>query len=265
LKEVKKSRIPVIGIPLYSGTFSDAVDHVLETCVESKCKNNFCISATGAHGMVIGKNDFDFRKVLKSFYLNLPDGMPGVWVGRLKGCKRMERCYGPDFFKAVISSSANRGINHFFCGGKQGVADELKNVCEKSMGNGNIKGTFSPPFSAMSDQELSELGKKINDCNTNILWIGLSTPKQELFAQRIAQFVNVNFIITVGAAFDFYTGNVRQAPKWVQRNGIEWFFRLLCEPKRLWRRYSTIVPLFIWYNFAEIAIGKFFAKQAIDA
>jgi N-acetylglucosaminyldiphosphoundecaprenol N-acetyl-beta-D-mannosaminyltransferase len=263
LSEFEKTDIPVIGIPLYSGQFSNAVDHAIKICVESGFGNNLRISTTGAHGMVISRKDMKFRNVLKSCYLNLPDGMPGVWVGRIKGAKMMERCYGPDFFKAVLSASAGHEVNHFFCGGKQGVADELKSVCEKTMGNHNIKGTFSPPFLPMSDRELSQLGKRINECNTDILWIGLSTPKQELFAERIAGFVNVGFIVTVGAAFDFYTGHVKQAPKWVQKNGIEWLFRLLCEPKRLWRRYGTIVPLFVWYNLQELLTGKFYSNSNI--
>jgi N-acetylglucosaminyldiphosphoundecaprenol N-acetyl-beta-D-mannosaminyltransferase len=258
---VEKNKISVIGIPLYSGAFADAVNHVIETCscTGNILLKNLCISATGAHGMVTSKQDQKFRNTLESFYLNLPDGMPGVWVGRLKGKKIMERCYGPDFFNAVISASAMQPISHFFCGGKEGIADELKDVCEKKMNNHHIVGTFSPPFSPMSDQELRVLCEKINACKTDVLWIGLSTPKQELFAARISKFVNVRFIITVGAAFDFYTGHVKQAPKWVQKSGLEWFFRLMCEPKRLWRRYGTIVPLFIWYNLIELFQGKFFA------
>jgi len=110
----------------------------------------------------------------------------------------------------------------------------------------------------MTDAELKELAEKINTVNTNIVWIGLITPKQEIFAYCLSKSTNVNFICTVGAAFDFHKGKVKQAPRWVQRIGMEWFFRLIMEPKRLWKRYFEIVPLFIWYNLIELIKGEFF-------
>ncbi len=170
----------------------------------------------------------------------------------------MERCYGPDVFKEVIINTAQYSIKHYFCGGKDGVAEELKRVCEKKYNNFNIVGTYSPPFREMTDEELKALAADINNKDTNIVWIGLSTPKQEIFAKRLSEYTNVHFIITVGAAFDFHTGKVKQAPKWIQKAGLEWFFRLMMEPKRLWKRYFEIVPLFIWYNLLEFIKGDFF-------
>lgn len=246
-----EQRVFILGIPVYAGPLQAAVDHVISACIERNENHNLRISATGAHGLVTARKDAAFRNVLQSCYLNLPDGMPGVWVGKLKGKKSMERCYGPDFFKAVIEKSGSHPINHFFCGGKPGIADELKTVCEHSMENKHITGTFSPPFGPMTDNELAELGKTITAAQTHILWIGLSTPKQELFATRIARFVNVRFIITIGAAFDFFTGKVIQAPRIIQRSGLEWFFRLCIEPRRLFKRYFTVVPLFIFYNVLD--------------
>src|SRR5690606_709595 len=146
---------------------------------------------------------------------------------------KMERCYGPDFFRETMVATNQKEIKHFFCGGKDGIAEELKKVCETKFANFNVVGTFSPPFREMKDDELKELAAKINALNTNIVWIGLSTPKQEIFAYSLSKFTNVNFICTVGAAFDFHTGKVKQAPSWVQKMGLEWFFRLLMEPKRL--------------------------------
>ena len=98
----------------------------------------------------------------------------------------------------------------------------------------------------------------INETGANIVWIGLSTPKQELFASRLSEYAKVDYICCVGAAFDFHIGNVRQAKGWIQKIGMEWFFRLLMEPKRLWKRYFEIVPLFIYYNFAELINGILF-------
>jgi N-acetylglucosaminyldiphosphoundecaprenol N-acetyl-beta-D-mannosaminyltransferase len=187
--------------------------------------------------------------------------MPGVWVGKLKGAKKMERCYGPDFFKEVIIASKFRRMNHFFCGGKEGVAKELKRICEEKFENHNIVGIYSPPFRELTDDEMKVLAEDINSKNSDIVWIALSTPKQEIFAYRLSKFTNVHFICTIGAAFDFYTGKIKQAPGWLQLVGLEWLFRLIIEPRRLWKRYFEIVPLFIWYNFLELVKGKFFGKS----
>ena len=242
--------VKVLNINLYDCNINSAVNSIIKEC--SMLKSNHCVSATGAHGVITAYNDSEFKNILNSFYINLPDGMPGVWVGRLKGAKNMDRCYGPDFFMEVMTKSSKKNIKHFFCGGKEGVAEQLKIECARKFRNNNVVGTFSPPFREMSDEELNILAQTINNLDVDIVWIGLSTPKQEIFAYRLSKYTNVKFICTVGAAFDFHTGNVPQAPKFIQKIGMEWFFRLLMEPKRLYKRYFEIVPKFIYYNLIEL-------------
>ncbi len=251
MKEVET--IKILGIPIYSKNLVIAKEVILN----SLSRDNLLISATGAHGLVFSKRNLDFKRILESFYLNLPDGMPGVWIGRLKGAKKMGRCYGPDFFMKTMKASSDSDITHYLCGGKDGVADKLKKVCEDDFGAA-IVGTMSPPFLSIEDYDYQEIASKINASNANMVWIGLSTPKQEQFAYHLSKYTDVNFICCVGAAFDFHIGNVKQAPFWIQKIGMEWFFRLLMEPKRLWKRYFEIVPLFIYYNFAELLKGRFF-------
>jgi len=246
--------VKVLDIPMFEYDIPKAVALTEEICLNNSPKEGRCISATGASGTVYARQNDEFKKILQSFFLNLPDGVPSVWVGKAKGAREMKRCYGPDFFKDLMISSASKPIRHFLCGGQPGVAEQLKAACEISFGNGNIKGTYTPPFRPMSDKELQELGKTINQLDIDILWIGISTPKQEFLASRLRRYAKVHFIVTVGAAFDFHTGRVKQAPKWVQRNGLEWLFRLIQEPARLYKRYFTIVPLFIWYNLEEFVI-----------
>lgn len=246
----------VLSIKLYNKSFNSVVNRIISESTNEK--GNRCISATSAHGIIIAQKNKEFRNVLDKFYLNLPDGMPSVWIGKLKGSTEMERCYGPDIFKSVMIQSSNHPINHYLCGGKKGVADKLSEVCKNKFGNKNIVGSYSPPFRKMNDEEIKQLTEDINNKGTNIIWIGLSTPKQEKFAYRLAQLTNVNFLITVGAAFDFHTGKLKQAPKFIQKLGLEWLFRVSAEPKRLWMRYFEVVPKFIFYNFAELFSGKFF-------
>ena len=252
--------IDVLKIKLHDSNLADAVQTIDSKCGRS-ARLNLCVSATGAHGIITARKDKNFRDILNSFYMNLPDGMSSVWIGRIKGAKKMDRCCGPDFFTETIIATKDKDIKHFFCGGKNGVAEELKRVCEEKYGNRNIVGAYSPPFRELTDDEMKELGDEINSLNTNIVWIGLSTPKQEVFAYRLAKHTNVNFICTVGAAFDFHTGKAKRAPKWIQRIGMEWFFRLLTGPKRLWKRYFEVVPLFIWYNLVELIKGEFFTNN----
>jgi N-acetylglucosaminyldiphosphoundecaprenol N-acetyl-beta-D-mannosaminyltransferase len=243
--------VEVLDIPFFDLGLKEAVNHVITICNTQSGRSNRCISATGAHGLVLAKKYPDFAQLLKDFYINLPDGRPTSIIGRLKGAKQMEQCTGPDFFKNVIAASAPHGIKHFFCGGKEGVCEELKLNCQKKYGNNNIAGTFSPPFRLMTDDEMKVLGDEIDSKRIDLVWIGLSTPKQEYFAKRLSQYINVHFIVTVGAAFDFHSDRIRKAPIFITKISMEWFFRLCLEPKRLWKRYLEVVPKFIYYNIKE--------------
>lgn len=248
-------RIEVLGVPLYSRDIPSAVNHILESLTDGTITTPRCISETGAHGIVHARENPEFKALLNSFYINLPDGMPGVWVGRLKGARYMKRCYGPNFFAAVLKATANKSIRHYFCGGKDGVAESLREAVFTKFGNANVVGTHSPPFRDLTDSEYEELGHDIDNSGADMVWIGISTPKQERFAYHLAQHVSAKYIITVGAAFDFHTGSLRQAPKWMQQSGLEWSYRLMVEPRRLYRRYLHIVPVFMLYSLRELTLS----------
>ena len=243
--------VNILTIPFFDKDIHTALSMVLNELTSNSVGQNRCISASGAHGLIEANKNPSFKRTLQQFWLNLPDGMPTVWVGRLKGAKVMQRCYGPDFFMEMMKASSALDINHFFCGGKEGIAENLRLNCAKRFGNSHVVGTFCPPFREMSDAEMHELGKTISASAADIVWIGMSCPKQEQFAYRLAKYTNTHFIVAVGAAFDFHTDQVKQAPKWMQKSGLEWFFRLLMEPKRLFMRYFEIVPQFIWLNIKE--------------
>ena len=164
----------------------------------------------------------------------------------------MQRCYGPDFFAEVMQLTREYPIKHFLCGGAEGVAARLKENCATRFSNQNIVGTYCPPFRDMDQGELQALAQQINDLEADVIWLGLSTPRQEQTALRLSVQVNARFLVTVGAAFDFHTDRIRQAPAFVQKIGMEWLFRLCMEPGRLWRRYFEIVPKFIYFNFLEL-------------
>lgn len=238
----------VLGIELFDGNIKKFVDLVLQ---QTKSENK-TVSATGAHGIIESRNDKEFYHILKDFDLNLPDGKPGVWVARAKGAKNIERCFGPYVFRDLMIASAESNIKHFLVGGREGVAEQLKTACEKKFNNYNIVGTHCPPFRDIEEQEFKKLGKEINDSGADIVWIGISTPKQEKYAYRLSSYTNVKYLITVGAAFDYHTDSITPAPSWMQEAGLEWAFRLYLEPKRLWRRYLNIIPKFLIFGIMDI-------------
>lgn len=235
----------IIGIDIFVGNNKLFSQFLIESISDqSSNANNRKISATSAHGIVEANNNPEFKHTLQSFYLNLPDGVPLVWAGRMDGYNNMERCSGVDMFEEVMLSTSAKPIQHFFCGGKPGIADELKEAVRIKFNNKQIVGTFSPPFTKMTPDEFSVLGKMINNSGANVVWIGLSTPKQEVFAAELSKYCSVNYIITVGAVFDYFTGHLDRGPKFMQQNGLEWLYRLYKEPKRLWKRYAQIIPAF---------------------
>ena len=237
----------VLGIPIYDGNIDSFIDKVLTGEIK-----NVRVSATGAHGIIETRTDTEFYKILNEFEFNLPDGKPGVWVARIKGAKQIERCFGPYVFRDLMIASANKSLKHFFSGGREGVAEQLKKACEEKFGNYNIVGTHCPPFREIEEHEFQELGEQIKNSGADIVWIGISTPKQEKYAYRLSKYTEVKCLITVGAAFDYHTDSIVPAPPWIQEAGLEWAFRLYMEPKRLWRRYLNIVPKFLIFGIMDI-------------
>ncbi len=219
------------------------------------------ITLTGAHGIIESQFCAAIKDAHRGAFLSLPDGMPLVWIGRRRGFSEMDRCYGPDVMLALLDRSVTKGYTHFFYGGAPGVAQQLRKNMEEKFAGLRIVGTFTPPFRPLTGDEERELMDVVRASQPDIIWVGLSTPKQELFMARYLSRLETKLMIGVGAAFDFYTGRVRQAPVWIQRSGLEWLYRLLREPKRLWRRYIKIVPLFI-FLYALQAMG--FKKYAVD-
>lgn len=211
--------------------------------IRSETKGYVCV--TGVHGIIEAQKDEKFRRILNNSFLTTPDGMPLVWLGKLSGFEEIDRVYGPDLMLEMCAVSELNEYKHFFYGGAEGVVDELKDKLVQRFPALNIVGTYSPPFRPLNDQEEKELVQLIEETKPDIIWIGLSTPKQEKFMAEYLSKLNAKVMIGVGAAFDFHSHRVKQAPKWLQRSGFEWAFRLCQEPRRLWRRYLFNNSLFV--------------------
>jgi N-acetylglucosaminyldiphosphoundecaprenol N-acetyl-beta-D-mannosaminyltransferase len=248
-ENVPIKRVNVLGVGL-SAINLDSALAAISDAIQKKTKGYICV--TGVHGVMEAQGDESFRGILNRAFLNTPDGMPMVWVGRLRGFREMRRVYGPDLMNLVCDWSRKNSVTHFFYGGAEGVAQELKRKLEQKFPGLKIVGAYTPPFRPLNATEESDLIRQIAALKPDIIWVGLSTPKQEKFMAQYWQKLDGTLMFGVGAAFDFHAGRVRQAPRWMQRCGLEWFFRLCCEPKRLWRRYFKNNPVFAWKIFWQL-------------
>jgi N-acetylglucosaminyldiphosphoundecaprenol N-acetyl-beta-D-mannosaminyltransferase len=209
------------------------------------------VCVTGVHGVMESQRDPELRRIHNAAGLVTPDGMPLVWLSRLAGHRQVERVYGPDLMLACCRRSEVAGYRNFFYGGAGGVPERLIARLLEKFPDLRITGTYSPPFRKLTPLEDDEVVRVINLAAPDILWVGLSTPKQERWMSDHLGRLKAPVMIGVGAAFDFHAGLKRQAPPWVQQSGLEWLFRLLTEPRRLWRRYLYNNPVFLWKVFLQ--------------
>ena len=228
----------------------DAVRRIL-AAVDAGDRGYICV--TGMHGIMEARDDWKLQKILNDAFLCTPDGMPTVWLGKARGHHRMDRVYGPDLMLAVQEATRTLPVRHFFYGGAEGVAEDLRGKMEKRFPGLRISGTYCPPFRSLTEAEREELRTRVVEAEADVFWVGLSTPKQERFMAEFLPLLPAKVMLGVGAAFDFHTGRARQAPRWMQRAGLEWFFRLITEPRRLWKRYLIQVPRFA----ALVAMDRF--------
>jgi N-acetylglucosaminyldiphosphoundecaprenol N-acetyl-beta-D-mannosaminyltransferase len=247
---VTPPRVNVLGVGVHALNLRTSV-LALQNAIANRTKGYVCV--TGVHGVSEAQSDPAFRAILNQSLLTTPDGMPMVWVGRWSGCREMSRVYGPDLLLEVCKASQWMRWKHFFYGGGPCTADALAVVLKTKFPHLQIVGTHTPPFRPLTMTEMEELQAQVTAAQPDIFWVGLSTPKQEKFMASTIASLDVPVMIGIGAAFDLISGSVRQSPRWIQRSGFEWLYRLIQEPRRLWRRYLTNNPLFLWRIFLQLS------------
>ncbi len=235
-------RVNILGVGVSASNLKEAVATV-EGWISRNEPNYVCVREVS--GIIACQKDERLRQIHNEAGMVTPDGMPLVWISRWRGFKNVDRVYGPDLLLAVCARSQQAGYRHFFYGGAQGIADKLAAKLRERFPDLVVAGTFSPPFRPLTAEEDREVVRRIKDSGADIVWVGLSSPKQEFWMAEHRSLLNVPVLIGVGAAFDFCAGVKPQAPRWIQRSGMEWLFRLMTEPRRLWRRYLTSIPLFL--------------------
>lgn len=237
-------RCTVLGVGISALNLPQAVEEI-RRCIESQRRMYVCV--TGVHGVMESQRDPQLKAIHNAAGMVTPDGMPMVWLGQLAGFGQMGRVYGPELMLEVCRASVGRGFRHFLYGGGPGVAELLAQRLHARFPGIRIAGTWCPPFRAMSATEDQQAVEAINNSGADIVWVGLSTPKQERWMAQHRERLEAGVLIGVGAAFDFHAGLKRQAPRWIQHSGLEWAFRLASEPRRLWKRYAVNNPLFLFY------------------
>jgi len=239
-------RYNVLGVGVSALTLAQARDLVLG--VRGTRRNGY-VCVTTVHGIDEARRDPAFRRILNASWLTTPDGMPLVWLGP----RDVERVYGPDLMLAVCDAGRARGLTHYFYGGAPNVAEALReSLCRRFPGL-EVAGTYTPPYRPLEPGELAAFRADVARAQPDILWVGLGTPKQERFMAEHWATLDAGLLIGVGAAFDFHSGCVPQAPRWIQRSGFEWLFRLCMEPRRLGPRYLRTNPIFVLRALAQLS------------
>lgn len=211
------------------------------------------IACTCTHGIVDSQTNEKVRRILNDSLLTLPDGMPTVWVGRLKGVP-VRRVTAPDFLEAVMRDHRGRHLRHYFYGGAPATLERIVARAGTMVGADAVVGSFSPPMRPADAPEDEEVLERIAEARPHVIWVGLGWPKQEYWMARYqARFPAV--MVGVGAAFDWFAGVLPRAPKWLQLLGLEWAHRVASEPRRLWPRYREVVPKALGIMFREFIPG----------
>lgn len=210
------------------------------------------VCAVSVHGILEAIRNRAVAEALAQAAFKLPDGTPTVWVGRLQGCRTIDHVTGPTIMRKIFRLREFGSFTHFLYGGQPGVAEELARRLSQQHPCVKIVGTYTPPFRELTADEESELISRINQLRPDIVWVGISTPRQDLFMQKILPYIDVRLMFGVGAAFDFLTGRIRECPAWMKRAGLHWLHRLAQDPRRLWRRNLNNMA-FLWHLALQLS------------
>lgn len=242
----RRSGIPIVNVlGVHIGVLTP--DRLIQEVESMVAENQHgYISFAGVHGVMECQRDPSLMTVFNEAAIAAPDGMPMVWAARHAGVTGGSRCYGPDCMLMACRLAETKGWPIYLYGGKEGVASILATRLRSQFPNLHISGTHSPPFRPLTQSDVDDEIAMINNSGARLVFVGIGTPKQDRWmADRMAS-LQANVLFGVGAAFDFHAGMVRQAPKWMRNSGLEWLFRMMTEPRRLFGRYARNNPAFLW-------------------
>ena len=236
-------RVDVLGVGV-SAIDMPAALRSIEAWVEARTREYVCV--TNVHVVMEAQRDGRLREILNGSGLTTPDGMPLVWAAHRAGARDVQRVYGPDLMLALSELAAARGWSSYYYGGRPGVAERLAERLQARFAGLRVVGCEAPPFRTLDADEDAAMVARLNAARPDLVWVGLGAPKQEHWMASHVGRLEAPVLLGVGAAFDIHAGTLAQAPDWMQRNGLEWLYRLSREPRRLWRRYLYTNPRFVY-------------------
>jgi exopolysaccharide biosynthesis WecB/TagA/CpsF family protein len=246
-------RYSVAGILVSGATYESATTSVVQSAA---AEYPALVAATSVHGLTMGAIDPGFGRQLNAFDMLTPDGQPVRWgLNLLHAVGLTDRVYGPTLMRRVCEAAAREKLPIYLYGSRPDVLERLVERLRETIPGLSIAGFRSPPFRTLTPEEDAADVKRINDSGARILFVGLGCPRQEEWAYAHRAQLALP-IVCVGAAFDFHAGTLRQAPAWMQAHGLEWFFRLVMEPRRLWRRYTKHIPIYIFLLAREYTMRR---------
>lgn len=245
IHKADKSQIPacnIMGVDI-AAIDMDGLLKFTEQNIEALSGDYLCVA--NVHTTVTAYENEEYRKVQNGGIMAIPDGGPLSTVGRKRGYKNMSRTTGPSYMGEILKVSVEKGYSHYFYGSTEETLDKLYKMLEESYPGLKIAGMYSPPFRPLTKEEDEAIVKRINKVSPDFLWVGLGAPKQEMWMAQHQGRVK-GFMVGVGAGFDYFAGNIERAPEWMQKNNLEWMYRLIQEPRRLFDRYWHTNTKFIW-------------------
>jgi len=244
-----ESCVKILGVKVHATSIGRALSRI-ESALALGDKGYVCV--TGVQGVMEAQVDSNLKRIINNSVLTTPDGRPTVWVGWLRGFFKMRQVTGPDMMLRICARSVEKGYTHFFYGGNDGVAEQLKHSLAQRFPGLRVVGTYSPPFRPLNAEEEAELIRTVSELKPDFFWVGLSTPKQERFMDQYLSKLDTKLMLGVGAAFDIHTGRIKDAPYWMKVIGVQWLHRIYQDPARLWRRYLVNNPKFVYRITLEL-------------
>jgi N-acetylglucosaminyldiphosphoundecaprenol N-acetyl-beta-D-mannosaminyltransferase len=245
---INAGRYPVLGVGINALDYAAAVETIIEA---AWARRPLAVSALAVHGVMTGVLDPEHRHRLNALDLAVPDGQPVRWALRWRhGVHLPERVHGPTLMMALCERAANEQLPVYFYGSRPEILQRLTDNLKRKSPRLLIAGTMPSRFRALTPEEQAAAVTSIAKSGARLVFVGLGCPRQEIWAYEHKSLLSMP-VVAVGAAFDYHAGTLRQAPHWMQRYGLEWFYRLMQEPRRLWRRYLLLNPVYVALLAAE--------------
>lgn len=238
-------RVNICGVEVDSYSFNEVIEIIIKHILLSPTPEY--VVTPNAYHIILLRQDSDFQEIYRNAFLVVPDGVPLLWAAKFLGTPLNGRVNGTDLFERLCSIAAQKNLKIFLLGGRPGAAEKASEVLLTRHPALDVAGTYCPPYGFETDpEELEKINAQIRTAAPHLLFVGLGAPKQEKWISANYEKLNVPISVGIGVSFELVADLVKRAPVWMQKTGLEWLFRLLVEPQRLWQRYIIGNPLFVW-------------------